>query len=83
MKHEAIYALYPQVVTIDDGTGAFDKDGNNVEIDISAVNAKAIELKNIQIAKEEEKANAKKLALSKLTALGLTDDEVKALLGTA
>lgn len=39
MNHSAIYALYPNVVTIDDGTGAFDKDGNKVEIDMAAVNA--------------------------------------------
>ena len=39
MNHNAIYALYPNVVTIDDGTGAFDKDGNKVEIDMDAVNA--------------------------------------------
>ena len=39
MNHKAIYALYPQVVTVDDGTGAFDKDGNKVEIDLAAVNA--------------------------------------------
>jgi hypothetical protein len=39
MNHNAIYALYPQVVTVDDGTGAFDKDGNKVEIDLAAVAA--------------------------------------------
>ena len=39
MKHEAIYALYPQVVSIDDSTGAFDAEGNQVEIDMGAVNA--------------------------------------------
>ena len=39
MNHNAIYALYPNVVTVDDGTGAFDKDGNKVEIDMDAVNA--------------------------------------------
>lgn len=39
MNHKAIYKLYPQVVTVDDGTGAFDKDGNKVEIDLAAVNA--------------------------------------------
>jgi len=39
MNHKAIYTLYPQVVSIDDGTGAFDKDGNKVEIDLAAVNA--------------------------------------------
>ena len=44
MNHEAIYALYDNVVTIDDGAGAFDKDGNKVTIDESAVTAKANEL---------------------------------------
>ncbi len=39
MNHEAIRAIYPNVITIDDSVGAFDKDGNKVEIDIDAVNA--------------------------------------------
>ena len=39
MNHKAIYTLYPQVVTVDDTAGAFDKDGNKVEIDLAAVNA--------------------------------------------
>jgi len=39
MKHQAIYALYPNVVMINDSTGAFDKDGNKVEIDLELVNA--------------------------------------------
>ena len=39
MNHKAIYKLYPQVVTVDDEAGAFDKDGNKVEIDLAAVNA--------------------------------------------
>lgn len=39
MNHKAIYKLYPQVVTIDDSTGAFDKDGNKVEINLALVNA--------------------------------------------
>jgi hypothetical protein len=39
MNHKAIYKLYPQVVTVDDSTGAFDKDGNKVEIDLAAVAA--------------------------------------------
>lgn len=39
MNHKAIRAIYPQVVTIDDGTGAFDAQGNKVEIDLAAVNA--------------------------------------------
>ena len=39
MNHKAIYALYPQTVTVDDGAGAFDASGNQVIIDIDAVNA--------------------------------------------
>ena len=39
MNHEAIRALYPNVVTIDDKAGATDKDGNNVEIDMALVDA--------------------------------------------
>jgi hypothetical protein len=39
MNHKAIYKLYPQVVTVDDGTGAFDTDGNKVELDMALVNA--------------------------------------------
>jgi hypothetical protein len=39
MNHEAIYALYPNVVSVDDGTGAFDAQGNKVEVDLARVNA--------------------------------------------
>lgn len=39
MNHKAIYALYPQVVSVDDGAGAFDAQGNKVEIDMELVNA--------------------------------------------
>lgn len=39
MNHKAIYKLYPQVVSIDDTAGAFDAQGNQVEIDLALVNA--------------------------------------------
>ncbi len=39
MNHLAIYALYPQVVKIDDEAGAFDSQGNKVEINQAAVDA--------------------------------------------
>ena len=39
MNHDAIYALYPQTVTVDDTDGARDAQGNQVEIDMAAVNA--------------------------------------------
>ena len=37
MNHEAIYALYPNVTSVSDEQGAFDAQGNKVEIDIDAV----------------------------------------------
>jgi hypothetical protein len=39
MSHKAIYALYPNVVTVDDDAGAFDAQGNHVTIDMAAVDA--------------------------------------------
>jgi hypothetical protein len=39
MNHNAIYALYPQVVTVDDTDGAKDAQGDQVEIDMDLVNA--------------------------------------------
>ena len=32
LDHEAIRKAYPTAVTIDDGTGAFDKDGNSITL---------------------------------------------------
>ena len=39
MNHKAIYALYPQVVAVDDTAGAFDVQGNKVAIDVALVNS--------------------------------------------
>jgi hypothetical protein len=39
MNHAAIYALYPNVVTVDDADGARDAQGNQVGIDQAAVAA--------------------------------------------
>jgi hypothetical protein len=39
MNHKAIFKLYPQVVTVDDTAGAFDAQGNKIEIDMDLVNA--------------------------------------------
>jgi len=81
MNHQAIYELYPQVVTIDDGTGAFDKDGNKVEINQAAVQSKVLELQAAEAKAEQDAIAAKASALAKLTALGLTQAEVTALIG--
>ena len=42
-KHKAVVALYPNVVSMV-GDKAFDVDGNEVSIDMSAVNSKKEEL---------------------------------------
>jgi hypothetical protein len=42
LNHEAIRKAYPQVVTIDDGTGAFDAAGNPVQLDQAKVDAAAV-----------------------------------------
>jgi len=38
MNHEAVYSLYPNVVSILDDT-AYDSDGNEVTVDMTQVNA--------------------------------------------
>jgi hypothetical protein len=43
-NHEAIRRAYPNAVTIDDGTGAFDADGNQIELDQALVDAAAVEV---------------------------------------
>ena len=43
-NHEAIYAAYPNVVKIKDNVGAFDANGNQVELDQAVVDTAAAEL---------------------------------------
>jgi len=44
LNHEAICRAYPNAVTIDDGAGAFDADGNQITLDQTLVDAAAAEL---------------------------------------
>ena len=70
---EAIYKLYPNVVrTV--GDIAYDADGNEVAYDLQAVTAKAQ-------ADAQAIIDTKASALAKLAKLGLTQDEVTALIG--
>ena len=73
LKHDAIRNLYSTVVTVfetQDGVfTAKDENGNDVSIDMSAVNTKATELQNAEV---DLKASAK----AKLIAgEALTEDE--------
>jgi hypothetical protein len=55
MNHQAVYNLYPNVVSIDDGAGPMDKDGNQVPIVQSDYE------KEISRLESEQKANQYKL----------------------
>ena len=44
MNHQAIRRAYPQAHIIDDSRGAFDRDGNQVTLDQSVVDAAAVEV---------------------------------------
>jgi hypothetical protein len=80
--HIAIYALNPSIVSIRDDV-AYDADGNEVAYDMAQAEAKLAELQAQAEANAQAVIDAKQSAISKLTALGLTQDEVKALLGVS
>ena len=70
---DGVYKLYPQVIRTS-GDIAYDADGNEVAYDLAAVTAQAQ-------ADAQAVIDTKASALAKLAALGLTQDEVKALVG--
>jgi hypothetical protein len=78
--HTAIYAFNPSVVTIR-GDVAYDANEQEVAYDKDAAQAKLAELETAETAAQEAQATAKASALAKLAKLGLTQDEVKALVG--
>ena len=55
LNHNAIYRAYPNAVTVDDGTGAFDADGNSIQLDQAKVDAAAV-----IVAQEEALATAQR-----------------------
>jgi len=70
---EVLYKLYPQVKSTS-GDTAYDAQGNEVAYDLQAVTAQAQ-------ADAQAVIDTKASALAKLAALGLSEDEVKALVG--
>ena len=48
----AIFKAHPNVVTVDDGDGCRDKDGNKVTIDQNLVDAARVELNKLNYRKE-------------------------------
>tara|TARA_S200002703_G_C3709102_1_gene217787 strand:+ start:528 stop:788 length:261 start_codon:yes stop_codon:yes gene_type:complete len=85
MKHNAIYNLYTNAKTINETEdGVFevkDANENEVSIDMSAVNTKATELQAEAEAEKQDAINKKASGKQKLLDLGLTEEEVKALIG--
>jgi hypothetical protein len=78
--HEAIYALNPTVVTIR-GDVAYDANENIVEYDMAQAEAKLAEMQMAEVTAWQDKDMAKQSAMAKLAKLGLTEDEIKAMLG--
>ena len=78
--HDAIFALNPSIVVIR-GDVAYDANEQEVAYDKDAAQAKLVELEAQEIVAQEAQATAKASALAKLAKLGLTQDEVKALIG--
>ena len=83
MNHQAIYNTHPTVVSIDDGKGAMDANGNPVTLDQSKVDAEVARLQTEQANAVAQKAADKQSAHDKLSALGLSDAEIIALTGGA
>jgi hypothetical protein len=76
----AIYKLNPSIVTIR-GDIAFDANEQEVSYDKAQAEAKLAELQAQAQADAQAVIDTKASALAKLAALGLTQDEVKSLLG--
>ena len=55
LNHDAIFRAYPQTAWVDDGTGAFDADGNPIAIDQDLVDAAAV-----TVAAEQARAQAER-----------------------
>ena len=79
MEHEAIYALYSNAKKIVEQDGSYivtDENGDEITIDISAVQTKATELQTAKDNEEQAKADLKTSAKAKLIAgEPLTEEE--------
>lgn len=73
LTYNALRELYPTVISCI-GDVAYDTNGTEVSYDLAEVNAKVE-------ADKQAVIDTKASALAKLTALGLTQDEVTALVG--
>lgn len=80
MIHQAIFLLNPNIVTIR-GNIAYDANEQEITFDMAQAEAKLAEMQAEETTKQEAQVTAKESAMAKLSALGLTEDELKALIG--
>ena len=78
--HNAILALNRAIITVR-GDIAYDKNEQEVAYNKDAAEAKLIELQAQEAQAKQAAIDAKASALAKLAALGLTQDEIKTLIG--
>ena len=74
MNHQAIYNLYPNVVSINGYNDAMDVNGDSVVIDMVAVNQEAERLEAEAIAQQEAKEAIRSSVINKI-ATNLTSEE--------
>jgi hypothetical protein len=59
VNHQAIRNVYPQVVTVDDNTGAFDAQGNLITLDQELIDAEIAKLQSEYDAMQYQRDRAK------------------------
>ena len=75
----AIRNTHSNVFIVNNEIEAFDKNGNKIELNESLISAEIAKLEEANLQELQNKDMVKQSALVKLAALGLTQDEVKAL----
>jgi hypothetical protein len=78
--HNAIFALDPAIKIIR-GDIAYDANEQEVAYDMAQAEAKLAEMQMAEVTAWQDKDMAKQSAMAKLAKLGLTEDEIKALIG--
>ena len=78
--NDAIYTLNPSIVTIR-GEDAFDANENQVSYDMAQAQEKLTQMQEEEAVKQQVQIDAKASALAKLSALGLTAEEIKSITG--
>jgi hypothetical protein len=80
-KIQAILSLVPNAQVVVRGEEVEWYEPKTAPVTDAQIDAEVIRLQAEEISKQEEQASIKASALAKLAALGLTQDEVKALVG--